>query len=378
MLAVLTASVAYAAQPASVNLTDWIAREWKVARQLPPSAADCVLTYQTFTYATADPATIAALEREVAGHPEHPRRFELENLKRRLANGGDTLKVKLWWGDAKLWRLSTTIPYLPEMPYSDTAVCPDGAWILTPVQLTIIDPAGGNVGNYDAVLPNAGFQSYVNLALHGGFDLYEGACKPGTPTLADDGTWRIDAASPDGAIVLAYKGHWLADLERGFVDSVECVKAIEPTAVGERWVFADWQLLPALNDYAARTVNHFAPREQKPQALWKLIDCERTERAKIEEAAAVPRADGVDIDRGNVTYTRVFDSRVGRDLPVAAVTGPVLNIDSARSDMKGERSLTRVLGWILAGSLVVILIILKSRAQKGALGRPSSNTKGAP
>lgn len=378
-LVAFAASVSGAAQPTSdeKDLAAWIEGEWGAARELPASAADCVLTYQAWTYNTADPAAIAALEREVAGHPEHPRRFELENMLRRRQNGPDTLRCKLWWGDAKLWRLNTSISYLPEMPYADCAVGPEGAWMLGTTQLTIIDPAGGNAGNYDAVLPNAGFQSYVNLAFHGGFDRYKGACQPGASALADDGRWSMEAASKNGAVALVYRGRWRADLHRGFVDSIECVKAVVPSAIGERWEFADWELLPAPSVYAARTVKHFEPRADKPRAAWQLLDCVRVDREKIEEAAAVPRADGVDIERGKLTYTRVFDARTYADLPIATVSGPVLDLGEGRGTESGQ-SVARVFGWVLAGGLIIVLIILKSRSRNGTLGKSTSNVEGVP
>lgn len=366
---------AFATQPTNGELGEWVVSDWRSARQVPTTTLGYVLTYETSTYPTADLAAIAELEREVAGRPEHPRRNELEGHKRRLEKGSDKLTMTLSWSHDKLWRLSTTIPYVPTLPYSDCAIGPEAAWMLTPVQLTIMESTGGNAANYDAALQNPSFRSYVNLAFHGGFDLFEGACQPKSWQFIDDEKWRMEATSTDGSVVLEYHGTWRSDVKRGFIDSAECTRSPENSAIGERWVFADWQLLPAVNRFAAHTVSNYKPSSSTPRASWRLLGCETVTRQQVEQAAAVPRADGVDVERGPLTYTRVYDARVNRGMPIAAVTGPALKIDLA-ADSDRSSSVARVFGWITAVSLAVVLVVLKYRSRTSSRHGSHPHAKG--
>jgi len=83
---------------------------------------------------------------------------------------------------------------------------------------------------------------------------------------------------------------------------------------------------------------------------------------EFEAVTRTPDFDGSDAVRGRVTFTQVTDFREGTpSYEIKTAEGAVQALNVEDTPVGHGRSVLRTTGWVVAGSLVVLLVLLRLR-----------------
>jgi len=346
--AIFLSAGAHAQSPAAV--TGWIDQQASSGADYGESRFEIV--YQRRLYPATSAAQVAALEREVAGKPDHPLHGQLETAKRRLEKP-DEIVVHVHWESPVSWRLSTTYKYEDkELPYADFAVTADGAWALTAQQLTIVDPKSFPP-NQDYLSLVTEFETVAQDILFGGLSLPKRLGLTRGPVVMNGDKWECTFSNPDRTYT--FRGTWDETAARGFVTSYRLVRGPDPAFVGTERVMSGWARHGDLW-IAADAIEHRP--DGRPTASTKFVSIRPLTKSDFQTATATPKVDGADVLRGPVTVARVYDLRPGRmeaSFPTDPERAPV------SLEEPGETTSLRRAGWVTAGVLVLVFAGLIGR-----------------
>ncbi len=297
-------------------------------------------------------AELAAVQKEVEGKPDHPKRFELQAEILRVKNNGERTIYTVWRNDANNWRVNSDSPEQPDIRFNDVYAGPDLAWQMNPRQLTVIDPREGWPHEYE-------LNTYLNAPLKYFLDLSAGGLarpKVAEARLKDvslQGTsWSCIVEQPNYALRVA--GTWNEQLQRGFVSDTTVVKSTrQPDSVGRKRTFGTWNesSIPGLWIASKVTESNSNGRVFSEAQVEEIRPQKGNELAGLKQ---LPDPAGSDPIRGQITFFNVRDYRpgVGKETyPRHVGAAPtVLEINPKETDR------LRTVGWVVLGLLVVGLI----------------------
>lgn len=338
----------------------WFERAWREAAEWEPPA-NTFFSYRIEAYVHVDPDELARLEREVEGHPEHPSRGRLANL-RNLLNAGSPIvsDYRIWWAgpsDKGGWRYSRDSPKDAMQTYQDVVVTRDVSWSLHadkngPKSLGIADPrnppSGQTYRNYEPALRK--HLSQIVLAELGQGATSSLAFAP-TSVERDADRWVGVVASANGAREKVYSGLILGD-STVVIDEVVMRKSDDaPQFLGERSVFSDW----SHDSFLARPVAHRVEGfDGKGNLQWRLtlLEIRPASESEIASVLRVPIDGAPDAIREQVSPRYITDARPSvRQMIVHDELGTRVDPLPALPDAKGN-VLVRWMGWSALSGVV--------------------------
>jgi hypothetical protein len=348
--------------PTEGELREWVAAEWKAAREFPPIAGRCIRWRVEWTYVPPEPELIA-LEDAVRGRPDHPGRADLDRFLRRRAGTPDTWRYGLWAGGPGHWRLNLDTND-PALPYHDVVVTPRHAWGMSGKQLAVVDPRKGYPPGYSYSTDEGAFRDELGFLLFGGLSRWSDL-EVVSVTTSNNG-WVLSARA-GGSIGLTYSGHWDESLGRNFIDrlGVESREPL-PSGFGDRFEFLDWRLDEPLGRWVSGRVNE----STATGGLMRVLVFEGAspfDNATLDRLTAVPAIDSVDPERGPVTFRAVHDFRPEEPVVQGRVGDAIVTTPESQLPREQYRRWTRRLGWVATGLMTAGLLTLIVRRRAGAL-----------
>ncbi len=308
------------------------------------------------------PAALAALRARVANRPEHPERRDLVKFEARLRGEVERVRVRLWrWNGG--WRISrdpigssaSTAP-----SFWDFVSTERDAWHLTTHTLTVFDARAGDhaVEQHRSAISD----SAMSLVLFG--NLFAGGTVGHGLTLEpvlDDATgiWRVTSTAKvnEGSIRYAAEGRWDQSAERGWFvrSSLDQLDAHGAVVSGTSYTAEDWRYVDAIDLTLAAVVTE---RDHTGAARTRHTLASTTPFTSAEFGALTrtPEVHTEDPVRGRVTFTSVMDHRGGATLP--AHIGIAVPAERPPGGVSGMR----IAGWVTAAGLVILIVVLRTRA----------------
>jgi hypothetical protein len=341
---------------------EWFEKTRRTSERLRSDLAVDVVWEET-RLRLPEAAEVKAIAKRVAANPRSPERAELEEINR-VTRGESKRRIRLLIHDGR-WRVSIDDGE-HKIDYGRDG---DAAWQLTPHDLSISRAVGASP-KIDYASMESSFVVDLSSLLTGGVggvEIIPGEKKP--PVLTGGAwTWQWSADPnrlPGREVILS--GSWNSQLARGNVERTS-IWMIEGNSRREamRVVAKEWRTDPILEWICVRAVEYgddgLADRELR------LISFQSVDPLAVDAAAKVPALSGDDPLRGTLAYSTIADHR--REGTIAQVKDGEV-VDTRPLSEAPERvrydNLERG-GWILAGSIVVCLLLIRlRRASKAAV-----------
>lgn len=343
-----------AASPSEATVMEWVKAEW--ARSADPLALPGMqIDIDTIeNYPPVDPAKLEAMRREVEGHPDHPKRWEIQQIEHEAATSGKIGKNSLWLWSTNNWRANSTSPL---GSFFDVVVTPDVAWQLNPTQLQIYDPGATRPGQD----PAAFRFTWANLicVLHfGGFngDTPVSLAPVSVHKVGD--RWSMEAKGSNG-LIIKYLLKWDATNNRAFVEEYfDSIPSDTTHDEDRRVVLSDWKKIgPKGLWFASRAT--FTTTQGFTSRIMNLSQISECSNEQFAALTAVPTPAGTDPARGTPTFKSVYDYRpnVARATELHGDT----QRDFAIAPIQRPTSATtwRLYGWAVLAIAVVCLVSIR-------------------
>lgn len=362
-IAVFT-TVQAAAQPVStddmqIGTLAWFEQEWDRANEYP-LARNIVVSYSVEMPTEIDAQGLSQLRRDVEGKPDHPDRIRLLIEERRHANGSDINHCEVWSQGTGRWRYNTNHPYLSEGSYFDAASTEKVIWGLANQQLTILDPDETPPPGRDFGSLESQFRWHLAAMLHGlvGSGGRADSMHP-TESSIDGDRWTAQAQKEDGTFAVKYRGRYIASEQRIEIDDRTVVHASNESFIGNRAVFSEWLFDDVLKRHVARKVAYLEP-SGRPSRIFTFHDARTTTDAEFRKVTGLPQLSKPDPIRGQITVPSIVDLRPRHEQITYVAENGVTTVEPLPASLRSgpPRSL-RVVGWVLAGSLIVLFLVLR-------------------
>lgn len=358
---VVTAILTHAGYCQEVGSMEWFRQAIETARTADVPEGTYFEFRQTW-YASGTEQERAALEAEIAGKPEHPRRYEFIEMDRRLRNGGDATTAKLWKFSDDQWRISEDRPFVERYQWSEAARRGDAGWRMVEVNLNLMSAANPQRG-YDIQgdVRQAGniWRALTTRGISGGPDwVAKSASREGD-------RWTGVLASPDGmrerTLFGTFDGEGNLDIQRSETTRSDD----EPKWLGEWRTYEpdDAGVLPmvvkGLKPAKAVRGGNSSPH------LWELIKWEPVDMSLRQSLTAIPDPNlGDPLGRPLDKLVGIDDRSDGRtpmpswgkSLVKADPTSPPLQAPARPA--AGAQSIPGWLTPVVAGILGVIILVL--------------------
>ncbi len=383
-------------QPSVASVEAWLDAEIS-GKNAFGSFASVRMALRTHSYAEFTAGQLSAMEAEVGGKPDHPKRMIVEATKRRLTAPDETVLLAFWRAPNH-WRICRTDRFLkvdlPPAPvgnpvngtypadtkwtaprtgvewYLDCCQGRDYQWKLSPESLAFTTPDAGFPAAQGVEGWWLAFTSHADRHLTGGLAVWaEREPRRLGPVNLRGFDWACDVGTT--TFQSRYSGRWDAAANRGFVEEIRPQGDKSPVG---RYVMEKWAVrtIESKEVWCAENVRSYS-RDGQLRTLSSLTELDVLSDEVFEQVTQLPDAARADPIRGEVTIRTVDDfgdpevrrSRTLGQPPVLADTGP---------RTAGGETL-RILGWVILGVLGVLLVIIRMRlAQRRSA---DSNTDGS-
>ena len=331
-------------------------------------------------FATMTSAELADLKRKIAEKPDHPDHEKVKTEERRRNKGPDVTRYE-WWRDGG--RIRMNITYY-DGSYYDCAYDSKSSWVLSPGHLLLENIQGSvdDIGSYgqERFPPNIRLSGFVH-ALR--------SCAPtANGCYADLGVINSPIASINKTDNDSY------EIIRYTLNKGE-KKKYAPDLKGKYWQKIKLRWDDSLHCVIVERVNTYIPGnipystltygEVKPcplpfviQSPMKFYDsrnvlkrkvsvelCEKSSPKMVADLVKEPSLDGKDPVRGKYTYIGVTDLRPGKEeyLDLTDKKQPVTLPLPEIYKKKHTSNAFRVVGWITAAGIVIILVYLRLKSR---------------
>jgi len=340
-----------------IGSPDWLRQVWQEASAWEPPA-NTFFRYRIEAFVHVDPEEVARLEAEVRGHPEHPARRRLRQLKDMQEAGSPLVSERrIWWGN-DAWRFSRDTPTDPSDPFHDVVVTRSWSWSLHADSLSIADPANAPEGldhrRYEPTL-----RMHLSQFVWGELGLgADGPLAFGINEAHSNGDgWTGVAISRNGARERIYHGR-IVEGRMPVVEEVRMRRSDDaPAFEGERTVFSDWSVNNHIGRPIAGIVEGFAP---DGSLSWRMTlqEVRPVSRQELSDVLRVPQEGMLDPVRGLIEPRVVTDARpIIQSMRIRDESGvrvePIPGVIGS-----SPRTLIRVLGWVVAGGVLFICALV--------------------
>lgn len=353
-VAFLTCGVQSFAQ--DLGSLEWFKSEWRAAESVS-LPRETFLHYSLVLPVEGDASDLAALAKRIEGRPDHPDRRHYEALRRQLEHGPRTVTYRLWYKDARRWRLAADYSEGEVIPYVDVAINGDNAWQMTPRALRLIDPdrppESLDPSARLTAAPNH-YRAWITWRFGPGpLDL-----QPVASRLVGN-RWEATVRSSDGSREFRYLG----TVQDGRIhpDRIVMVRADDrPGLANAETRFTDWEYSAFADRWIPASITSVSAEHHQEQILHELRPLRPGE---WEPVVATPTLDGEDPLRGPTTFVSVFDHRPGANhAETINEDGSVVRSPIPETPTTGPRSRRlQTVGWFLAGAIAAWLIFLRLR-----------------
>ena len=326
---------------------------------LPGLRFDCVVRIPPPVELSA--AEIAAIEAEVAGKPDHPKRSLLESHREGQKAAGAGAKTTIWLHSDAVWRWNREVQ---AGEYFDTGRLDDDQWRLAPTQIAIHSVSAPALRAGEGTLEGvrAGAEWLVRVILHAGFG------GRGTPPYTvqsvsvDATTWTADLRAEPGIAT------WVVG---GFESGEPVIRRVEyrasplPQWVGGRAEFGGWRYDEAVK----RVIPSWAAQYFGGGKLFRRVDEVRfaaVDPAQVRALCAVPSVVKGDMLRGALDRVRAVNDwrpgRMGKDLLASGQVQERVPLP----DPRAPETAWRWIGWTVGGGLLLGVIVRRIVLRAGA------------
>lgn len=354
--ALLAGWLSLTAPPASA----WGGKPWVPMTSLN-EAAPLTIEYDELLFADGDESDLQRLEARVAGHPDHPLLKVLETLRRRLENGPDRTRVRVWYASDHLFRIAHDSDVPEEMAYRDHGLDARGdAWMLFPDRLSAWDarsPPEGREADVEADNLQIVWSKLTDC-MTGYFAATHWSFRD--PTV-HDGDWQGEVVSPDGDRTIVYAG---AIDDSGHARPTESRLATwktKPESTGGRYTFEDWRFEPVPGREIPHRVTEIAPNGRPIRQL-VLHEMSAVTKADVEAMARLPDPRSPsDALRDLSLVTRINDQRHDRDTTAMRSDRGFVAVPSPHAQRDFFAVWAQRAGWALVIVIVVFLVAVRIR-----------------
>ncbi|MEX2219741.1 MAG: hypothetical protein WD749_13390 [Phycisphaerales bacterium] len=311
------------------------------------------LKYRLEPLALPDDAQVRDLRTKVGTQENHPQRWQLDLLERRLK--GEDGKSICFWHTSTGWRRNSDYRGGP-IKYHDVAMSRQGGWGMSDKQLTLIDPALTPPSGYDFEKLGHSSLDDLDLLLSGGLaHLRDAGAKIAAIELAgSDWTASIDRANGR----CRCQGIWDSQAGRGFIKTMTLAHA-NHLVIERTW--SKWEYDSTLGRWVALNMTEVDNGHPLRRLVWDGTDDKHVGRSA--ELLRTPRDDEEDAVRGRVTYRSVID-HAGQSYSQVQPDGTVTTVPMASLPIPQSSRLLRYAGWLAAGLLLIGLFVLRARRSR--------------
>ncbi len=317
------------------------------------------IQYRVESQEKLDAGELARLREKLKNLPEHPERARLRHLEQLEKYGPEVRKQTVWFRDGEM-RVNREAGNDPSSKYFDFVSLKDSGWKMTPDQMFVLGEAEKRPPGH----------TLVSAASSITFEVSDFVCLWARSVKVDDKTtvametdsrWiaSIEHETPVGPRLFVLHGSWSNESRTGQVTESE---VIDPRS---KQVLAKSSASEfRASDVFSREVAHLVTNEEGGRGTNRLV-LESVSPLGTEEFEVVTRTpafDGADAVRGKVTFTQVTDFREGApSYEIKTAEGAVQSLSVEDTPVGHGRSVLRTTGWVVAGSLVVLLVLLRLR-----------------
>ena len=362
LIMILMGATARAGDRAS-EVQNWFAEEVREAAK-PLAFSGYSVSWFEDLFNVLGPAEVETLREAVKGHPEHPRRFELEATEKQIRDGKIRLTFRLFADGSGLqerWRYNRG----EGATFVDSVFTPDDSWQLSAQSIALFDPAVVKVGADSQQAPQAGqrvFRSQIAGMLFGNLDLVTTrGLTPEPPTVSGD-RWSIVCRKKygnDAEARYTYEGRWSPADSRGFVESIKYFET-GITQSGTTFTFADWKKNEPLGRWIAQAIlRKDASGVRSREIVFNSID--PLPPGGFEAVVALPKLGSTDSVRGVVVANTFVD--FAKNKRIIVDSDGSLSESKITDDVIATEGPARwtIVGWLLLGALVLTVVIVRFR-----------------
>lgn len=317
------------------------------------------IQYRVESQEKLDAGELARLREKLKNLPEHPERARLRHLEELEKYGPEIRKQTVWFRDGEM-RVNREAGADPASKYFDFVSLKDSGWKMTPDQMFLLGEAEKRPPGHTLVSA----ASSITFEICDFVCLWARSLKVDdkmTVAMESDGRWvaSFERETPAGPRLFVLHGSWSDESRTGQVTRGE---VIDPRS--KRVLSKSSASEFRASDVFSREVAHLVTNEEGGRGTNRLV-LESVSPLGAEEFEAVTRTpafDGADAVRGKVTFTQVTDFREGvPSYEIKTAEGAVQSLSVEDTLVGHGRSVLRTTGWVVAGSLVVLLVLLRLR-----------------
>lgn len=352
----LNSTVAIAASDTTPQRA-WFDAEIAASERIP-DLAGWSIAYVEKIYPNLTHEEAEALRSQIANKPDHPRIADLETYDQYVESREPySIHLRLFSGGEGRWRWCLSYPD----SYWDTAICPQGAWLLTAKSIRVFTP--DDPASHAAKKRLSMLIPQISRFLHGGL----GIAKTSNLQFArfeslSNGRWRAIgtlADKPSTSYAHVFEGRWDQALGRGFVEVATVYHNGYPGPIVERERYSDWKY----SDDTERWIAHRIERHDHRGMLGRTFEVESiaANPLPLEQLIAVPEMNGNDAIRGPLKVAEVADLRTSQYTALDE-DGAFTHGFITPADGTPPTSAWRLAGWgTLATLPVAVLFVARKR-----------------
>lgn len=309
------------------------------------------ISYRVEFFPTMSDQEFSSLRRIVQGSSAHPLREKYERERARRENGFQATNYAVWADSDGVVRFNRVTD--SEEGYVDIALDGDEVWSLTPAYLTVVLASNDNNAEspdlkdhlVDIEWKMSWFFSHGRTLVR---NIPVGAWKPGV----EPGRWT---ATGEGLVV----GLTQTPTEKEIIVEIEACEP-DPSQIGTRWVFRGEQAIPGMSGVVIPSSMDWVLPDGRKYQRWVIGSVETVSQETVASIRRRPEINGSDPIRGKARFHGVTDF-TGRVAMVSFIgnNGDIETITELETPTARSQGKVRLVGWLSAGSLVVILAYVR-------------------
>lgn len=312
-------------------------------------------------------AQIAEWRNTVRDAPSHPLRVQIEHQERMLKNGPDRDEVQVMFADSKLWRISTTCPTRPDMPYSDAAMDGSVFWSIDDKAIALTDRTPV-LGEPDFAAQSLGNEmTSLRFLISQGMYFAFSDAKTEFAVTTTGSQWTATGKNKTGA-TFTISGSVSAEKP-----SIRAARIATDNGPGQQFTVEVGSIVtdPYLGDIAT-SLDVKMPNAHYLSRLVSVVSVSRDDVKRVAAApdpAQIGTANGLtDPVRGKLNLTRVKDLR--RDQRTEAIQSDQGWATSQLPSSESAPGYWRysAIGWIALSCIAALLVWIRLRARAKAPG----------
>lgn len=288
-----------------------------------------------------DPATAAAVARDLSAYPDHPLKGQQQKVRDAADKGIDTHRY-LAAADGR-WRIAKHDPSPDGASWQSGGRVGDDAWIWYDTEVTVVNAARPPLGRDYADMRYEYLTDMLDF-MTGGLAQLPPRARSWQIVEATGARWKAEAIVGDTAVTFTAVGGWDDSVGKGLVHSVSSTD-------GTRSEYSDWKVHDGF--WTAGKVVHKTETGHQWTLVLREIATPTPDR--VAALARTPTIGKHDVLVADVSPETIVDLR--GDVPAAARLEPggVIQFRAAESPREASRRHFRWAGWAIGGSLVALL-----------------------